>query len=610
MNLFVQIAPINTAFSLALERVLSNMGFQLDHKEKDKKGKHRKGTIEEVDDNEDGYEHPDLLLPCSVLDGCEAWFKAADEKREKASTEFFEDTAIMVLLCKKQFNVVTLMETLFQHLPLTIVTGLLYDAACSFKCSCQKWGFLSRFMGRLAFAVSVFHAFGHEWACQLLYHLQKHLGFGFTDGKGCERFWHSISHLIAHLQICGYHDRLYTLDTQIDHMDKASLLRLDKWIWRHHVHSAKKHREAKKALAECGKLVALLHEQWAMQVKAKTKPLPSTFLEAVEEDDPDATMHQVCFEAGQEALAKAEEKLCQKESALGVNQHQALKKLATSQYMHLRMNTCVLKHRLRDHLRLRKFELDKVEHSFQGLVNNQKLYSHTKLAVKCREPTISKLNTEYNKLCKELCKVIKDRKAPAGAIAPLPIPPEELWQLDVDNGIWQDIGLDDDDGEPAGEPPLRLCNDKVRSGIKAMLELDQCNEEDIRLRKEKCALQVWFAEEWAMINLAVEQAESAANKYQLQLLRDNLMRLCATWDKVLPDLGIDDAALPPWGPTAAQLALNTVLCHAEEEQECMTLNEQVMMLRDLAAASPKNTMKAKDYDAMHKWHVILRIESG
>ncbi|KAJ7799048.1 hypothetical protein B0H14DRAFT_3491975 [Mycena olivaceomarginata] len=34
--------------------------------------------------DEDGYEHKDLLLPRSVLDGCEASFKAADEKREKS----------------------------------------------------------------------------------------------------------------------------------------------------------------------------------------------------------------------------------------------------------------------------------------------------------------------------------------------------------------------------------------------------------------------------------------------------------------------------------------------------------------------------------------------
>jgi hypothetical protein len=31
MNLFLQVAPNNTAISIALERVLANMGFQLDH---------------------------------------------------------------------------------------------------------------------------------------------------------------------------------------------------------------------------------------------------------------------------------------------------------------------------------------------------------------------------------------------------------------------------------------------------------------------------------------------------------------------------------------------------------------------------------------------------
>lgn len=31
MNLFLQVSPNNTAISIALERVLANMGFQLDH---------------------------------------------------------------------------------------------------------------------------------------------------------------------------------------------------------------------------------------------------------------------------------------------------------------------------------------------------------------------------------------------------------------------------------------------------------------------------------------------------------------------------------------------------------------------------------------------------
>ena len=47
---------------------------------------------------DDGYEGH-LWIPTSVLDGCEASFTAADAAREKASTQFFDDTALMALLC-------------------------------------------------------------------------------------------------------------------------------------------------------------------------------------------------------------------------------------------------------------------------------------------------------------------------------------------------------------------------------------------------------------------------------------------------------------------------------------------------------------------------------
>jgi hypothetical protein len=132
------------------------------------------------------------------------------------------------------------------------------------------------------------------------------------------------------------------------------------------------------------------------------------------------------------------------------------------------------------------------------------LYAHTEAAVKRREPTISKLNGQYNKLCKEIATLIKQKKAPPHSMAPLPIPADHLWQLDMDDDIWQDIGLDDD--EISAEPPLWLCDEKVRSGIRAMLELDRCKEENVRLKKERCAMQVWFAEEWQVVNLALEQA--------------------------------------------------------------------------------------------------------
>lgn len=58
-------------------------------------------------------------------------------------------------------------------------------------------------------------------------------------------------------------------------------------------------------------------------------------------------------------------------------------------------------------------------------------------------------------------------------MAPVPVPAKGLYQLDVDDVIWQDLGLEDEEGTP----PLWLCDDNVRSGIRAVLQKDRCNEE-------------------------------------------------------------------------------------------------------------------------------------
>ena len=159
-----------------------------------------------------------MHVPNSVLDDCGASFAAADEKRVKASTQFFSDTGLMALLCRhdrvlwlvnmtsrgeKQYYVITLLLRLFEHLPKDATVGVLYDIACQFHRSCVKWGFLGDNLKRLTFAISVFHAYGHQWPCQIIYHPRKCVGFGLTDGEGCECFWSSIKLLIPSLRVSG-----------------------------------------------------------------------------------------------------------------------------------------------------------------------------------------------------------------------------------------------------------------------------------------------------------------------------------------------------------------------------------------------------------------------
>lgn len=167
--------------------------------------------------HEDSLE-PGMQVPSSVLNECRDSFKAADEQRVKASTQFFADTGLMALLCRhdhvlwmvnmsspgeRQHYVLALLRKLLDHLPKSINVGLLYDIACQLHHSCVKWDFLGDDLSRVAFSTAVFHAFAHNWPCQLIYHPRKREGFGLTDGEGCERLWSDLKKLIPTLRVSG-----------------------------------------------------------------------------------------------------------------------------------------------------------------------------------------------------------------------------------------------------------------------------------------------------------------------------------------------------------------------------------------------------------------------
>ncbi|KAL4069116.1 hypothetical protein J3A83DRAFT_4359151 [Scleroderma citrinum] len=120
-----------------------------------------------------------MRVPTFVLDGCGDSFHAADEKQQKASTW------LMALLChhdhilwllnmtsagEKQHYALVLVKCLFEHLPAIITVGLLYDIGCQLEHSC-KWKLLrDEILSRLKFGISIFHAYGHQWPCQIVYH--------------------------------------------------------------------------------------------------------------------------------------------------------------------------------------------------------------------------------------------------------------------------------------------------------------------------------------------------------------------------------------------------------------------------------------------------------
>jgi len=128
------------------------------------------------------------------------------------------------------------------------------------------------------------------------------------------------------------------------------------------------------------------------------------------------------------------------------------------------------------------------------------LHGHAEAQLKRKEPGIQQLARKYNKLCDELVVMIEKRKAPRGAVAPHMIERDSLFKLDVDDEIWQDVGLQDDVQDKI---PLWLGDDNVRQGIKSLLELDHCQEEEKRLCKEREAMHDWMVEEWECVTEAI-----------------------------------------------------------------------------------------------------------
>ncbi|KIJ05959.1 hypothetical protein PAXINDRAFT_57246, partial [Paxillus involutus ATCC 200175] len=171
------------------------------------------------------------------------------------------------------------------------------------------------------------------------------------------------------------------------------------------------------------------------------------------------------------------ETLQRRREGLGVTGCAKLVALRGNVFLQVRMNALSVKTRIRDRLHQRKFELERIERAYRQTVGDQRLRSHAEASVKRREPTLLQLVTTYNGLCDKLMALIRQRKAVCGAVMPHYIPREGLFELDVDVDIWQDVGLTGDEAEP----PAWLADDKVRVGIRDLLEKDRCIEEEMRL---------------------------------------------------------------------------------------------------------------------------------
>ncbi|KAL0569795.1 hypothetical protein V5O48_012163 [Marasmius crinis-equi] len=234
-------------------------------------------------------------------------------------------------------------------------------------------------------------------------------------------------------------------------------------------------------------------------------------------------------------LKDFKKRLQSKELLLGVAEDQRVQHLLNSPFLKFRMNALALKTRLIARLRAQKFERDRLECSFRKQLNDQKIHSQIPHSLKRQEPSIQTLARDYNSLVTKMEDLVRCRQAPTNAVVPEKIPMDQLFTLDVNSTIWQDVGLTDKYDKT--EPPAWLADDSVCTGIQALLERDWSLEEIKQLSHERNAIQE-----------AIDKTVHPAVAFQLHQQRSDMLELCWHWQTSAGTIGKFHST-SEWGPS-------------------------------------------------------------
>ena len=158
---------------------------------------------------------------------------------------------------------------------------------------CQKFDILpDELLAQLTFGTTAMHAYGHQWACQLVYNPRICEGLGLSDGEGTEQLWSKLRKLISitrqmavrasfpsNFAIADFFfqrsRRIWMIDRQTISIGAEMRDDLGNWIVKRRRHIDKQEQQARKILEDCGipesELGALWKEQKAAQLSLRAR---------------------------------------------------------------------------------------------------------------------------------------------------------------------------------------------------------------------------------------------------------------------------------------------------------------------------------------------------
>ncbi|KAL0567055.1 hypothetical protein V5O48_014942 [Marasmius crinis-equi] len=453
------------------------------------------------------------VVPDDVVNADQESYKAAHGDKHRASSDAFDERGIMALVCRhdiplffasidtpgeQQKYAVALLEALFAMLPFNAPVAALYDVACVLDRSINLYDMISNsILLRLQLVTTVMHAYGHQWVCQLYYNPRLRVGLGITDGEGVERLWSRLRKLIGIERRASRATRLRILDRQCDAIARDLRQGLRKWIQRRlYKNIQKKETDAVRTIRRNGSSERngngrrKLKPQFARdqidsleaeiaEVKATIKKMPfppadATFILPKLED----LHHRLKGEAAQLYTS--------------LNLDDRFPELCDVplDYLHTLMLARDTKVVIRKKVIGTFFEWDRVDSAVGGAHEaiGTKVHQATRNAITKRAPVIENLIRKFIQFVTQLK---KDHKAHYRIPIPERLPTQLalLWDMETSH-LWEDVWI-----LQTETPPKWLVNEGVRKGIQAVLNLDRCAEDRVRLSHEATNLCAWFRDE-------------------------------------------------------------------------------------------------------------------
>ncbi|OCH83923.1 hypothetical protein OBBRIDRAFT_815662 [Obba rivulosa] len=513
-------------------------------------------------------------VPDEAVDACEQGHTAADEQKAKTNGDRFDDTGIMALVCTHDIPIflinidtpgeqlkysMCMLEELFSHIPDNATVAALYDIGCVADRGNGLYSYLpDHITTRLLWAISVMHAYGHQWACQLVYNPRLRPGLGLRDGEGVERLWSKLRVFIPITRTSGRARRIWLIDRQARVIGDEMRNSLGIFIIHKLKHGVRLQRaNAQNILSEIAVSETELRRQWSLQqeaqlsIRAHAPARLKKEVDAVLVLQGDIDRVETAIKAVRAQL-QASGSSSQSINVLGQleNGLEELGNRVESLYTSLNVSDVFpelkglnvdfvkmlvlardVKVNLRKRVTAQFLEYDRLDRAAGGKDNplGTKLHQHTRKAISKRQPSILTAIRKFNKYCMILADAASKPGIPASIVLPQPLA-TDLAKLRDDPNLYEDVWITPN---PSQEPPRWLEDQDVRNGIQALLKMDRCKEEEARLRREADNMTRWFGRELAATQLAMSTFGDALYAPLLQQRHDDVALLQRRWDMEL-----------------------------------------------------------------------------